>query len=133
MKTHLIALTLLALTPAISMAGNVVDERLQTYQNEGAKTFDGTAGKTMWTKEFAQADGSKPRACSSCHTSDIRQPGKHIKTGKPIEAMSPAINPERLTDAAKIEKWFGRNCKWTMGRECSAQEKGDFLSFMMSQ
>ena len=133
MNTRLIVIALLALSPMIGTAGNVVDERLQTYQNEGAKTFDATAGKSMWTQEFAQADGSKARTCSSCHTTDIRQGGKHITTGKPIEAMSPSVNPQRLTDAAKIEKWFGRNCKWTMGRECTAQEKGDFLKYIQNQ
>lgn len=44
--------------------------------------------------------------------------------------MKPAVNPERLVDAKKIEKWFLRNCKWTFGRECTAQEKGDFLTFI---
>lgn len=133
MNTRLIVIAVLALSPMISTAGNVVDERLQTYQSEGAKTFDVIAGKTMWTREFVQADGSKARACSSCHTTDVRQSGKHITTGKPIEAMSPSVNPQRLTDAAKIEKWFGRNCKWTMGRACTAQEKGDFLKYIQSQ
>jgi len=36
-------------------------------------------------------------------------------------------------DAAKTEKWFLRNCKWTMGRTCTAQEKGDFLAYFQSQ
>ncbi|HEY9051195.1 MAG TPA: DUF1924 domain-containing protein [Gammaproteobacteria bacterium] len=133
MKTPFILLSLLALSPAITNAGKVVDERLQTYQSEGAKTFEAAAGKAMWTQEFAQTDGSKARACSSCHTTDMHQAGKHITTGKPIEAMSPSVNPQRLTDAAKIEKWFVRNCKWTMGRECTAQEKGDFLKYIQSQ
>lgn len=133
MKTHYILLSLLALAPVITNAGNVVDERLKTYQSEGAKSFDAAAGKAMWTQQFAQADGSKARACSSCHTADVRQAGKHITTGKPIEAMSPSVNPQRLTDVEKIEKWFGRNCKWTLGRECTPQEKGNFLTFIQSQ
>ncbi|HCS12500.1 MAG TPA: hypothetical protein DIW28_01710, partial [Zetaproteobacteria bacterium] len=44
---------------------------------------------------------------------------------KRIEPMAPSVNPERLTDPAKIEKWFGRNCEWTIGRDCTAQEKAD--------
>ena len=133
MNTRFIFLALLALSPVITTAGNVVDERLQTYKAEGANGFTAEAGQAMWTQQYTQADGSKARACSSCHTNNIRQTGKHITTGKQIEAMSPKANPERLTDAAKIEKWFGRNCKWTMGRECTAQEKGDFLKYIQSQ
>lgn len=133
MKTHSVLLLLLSLSPMVTTAGNVVDERLQTYQKEGASNFNAAAGQAMWTKQFSQADGSKARSCSSCHTSDMRQAGKHVTTGKTIDAMSPAVNPQRLTDAEKIEKWFGRNCKWTLGRECTAQEKGDYLKYIQSQ
>lgn len=133
MKTKTVLLLLLTCSPLVSTAANVVEVRLQTYQTAGAKNFSAAAGQSLWIRQFEQTDGSKARACSSCHTTDLRQAGKQINTGKLIEAMSPAINPQRLTDAEKIEKWFGRNCKWTMGRECTAQEKGDFLKFIQSQ
>jgi hypothetical protein len=133
MKKNIVFLVALSLSPLLTTAANVVDERLQTYQTAGARNFDSAAGQALWTQQFKQADGSKARACSSCHTTDLRQSGKHINTGKVIDAMSPAINPQRLIDADKIEKWFVRNCKWTMGRECTAQEKGDFLKFIQSQ
>ncbi|MFK5970948.1 MAG: DUF1924 domain-containing protein [Candidatus Marithrix sp.] len=32
----------------------------------------------------------------------------------------------------QIRKWFKRNCKWTLGRECNAQEKGDILKFIQT-
>lgn len=44
--------------------------------------------------------------------------------------MATSVNPQRLTDSAKIEKWFARNCKFTLGRECSAQEKGNMLVWL---
>jgi hypothetical protein len=56
-----------------------------------------------------------------------------VKTGKRIEPMAVSVNPQRLGDMAKIEKWFRRNCKWTLGRACTAQEKGDLLSFLRQQ
>ena len=37
------------------------------------------------------------------------------------------------TDPEHIEKWFTRNCKWTLGRECTPQEKGDFLLMIRSK
>jgi len=56
-----------------------------------------------------------------------------VRTAKRIEPMAPSVNPERLTDPAKIEKWFGRNCEWTIGRDCTTQEKADFLAFIQSK
>jgi len=47
--------------------------------------------------------------------------------------MSPVTTPTRLPDNQKIEKWFKRNCKWTFGRECTLQEKGDLILFMQKQ
>ncbi len=44
--------------------------------------------------------------------------------------MSPSAYPERLTDSKKVNKWFKRNCKWTYGRECTAQEKSNFLVYI---
>ena len=43
--------------------------------------------------------------------------------------MAPSVNPKRFTDLKKVEKWFRRNCKWTWGRECNAQEKADILQW----
>lgn len=133
MKQKIILFISLSLLPLLTTAANVVEQRLQTYQATGARDFNTASGQAMWDRQFVQPDGSKARACSSCHTTDLRQAGKQINTGKTIEAMSPAVNPQRLTDADKIEKWFGRNCKWTIGRECTPQEKGDFLKFIQSQ
>ena len=31
-------------------------------------------------------------------------------------ALAPAFEPRRFTDAAKVEKWFGRNCNDVLGR-----------------
>ncbi len=60
------------------------------------------------------------------------QVGKHASTGKPIAALAPAISTERFTDAAKAEKWFRRNCNDVLARECSAAEKADVLSWLMT-
>jgi hypothetical protein len=56
--------------------------------------------------------------------------GKHAITGKAIRPMAVASNPERFTDPAKVEKWFGRNCKEIVGRACTPSEKADFIAYM---
>jgi hypothetical protein len=71
-------------------------------------------------------------SCTTCHTPDPRQPGRHTVTGKAIEPMAPAVNPQRLTDPAKVAKWFKRNCKDVLARECTAQEQGDVITWLRS-
>ena len=71
-------------------------------------------------------------SCASCHTSDPTRSGKHDVTGRAIQPLAPAANPKRFTDAAKAEKWFRRNCRDVLGRECSALEKGDVLAWLGS-
>lgn len=80
---------------------------------------------------FASRHG-REWSCASCHGAAPSQAGKHASTGKPIAALAPAFNPERFTDPAKAEKWFRRNCKDVLGRECSAAEKADVLAWLMS-
>lgn len=126
MKTKCYAiLALLAASWSPAQADTVAD-LLAGYRSQGAAEFDAARGAQQWQ----QKNGGEARSCATCHTADLRAPGKHATTGKPIEAMAPAVNPQRLQDPAKVEKWFLRNCKWTFGRECTAQEKGDFLSFI---
>lgn len=129
----LITLGLAAATSAQTFAAGVVEERLAAYQAEGAGPFDAERGKAMWTQKFTHANADKPRSCSTCHTDNPRAVGKHARTGKAIEPLAPSVNPKRLTEVREIEKWFLRNCKWTIGRECTPQEKGDFLRYLASQ
>ena len=69
--------------------------------------------------------------CTACHTDKPTAPGQHAVTHKAIRPLAPAANAERLTDPAKVEKWFRRNCKEVVGRECSPGEKADFIAFLM--
>jgi hypothetical protein len=78
------------------------------------------------------AKSGTARSCASCHTRQLQQTGKHVRTGKTIEPMAPSVNPERLTDRKHVEKWLKRNCKWVLGRECTPQEKGNYLSYLQS-
>ena len=106
---------------------DAVAELLKQYESNGASHFTAAAAEAAWTRNTLDAKTGEPRRCSLCHTEDLRRVGKHAVTGKAIEPLAPSANPKRLTDAEHIEKWFARNCKWTLGRECTSQEKGDFL------
>lgn len=119
----------LAIAPA-AFASSAVEELLHEYQQQGANNFNAEAGKTFWNKPFQPIITEKDRRCASCHTTDLRQSGKHVTTGKEIQPLAPSVMSKRLTNAEKMRKWFDRNCKWTIGRECTAQEKGDVLMYL---
>ncbi|MEQ1519502.1 MAG: DUF1924 domain-containing protein [Usitatibacteraceae bacterium] len=83
-------------------------------------------------RELFTTRHGKEWSCFSCHGAVPTEVGKHAATGKAISALAPAFNSERFTDAAKVEKWFRRNCNDVMGRECSAMEKVDVLSWLLT-
>ena len=112
---------------------SAVDELLKRYSAQGARAFDAAAAEAQWNKAFVDAASAENRRCSTCHRTDLKAAGKHVTTGKPIEPLAPSVNPKRLTNVEKIEKWFLRNCKWTMGRECTPQEKGNYLVLICSK
>jgi Domain of unknown function (DUF1924) len=126
MKLHFVMVFLLAGSAGMAHA-DVVSDLLKQYQGQGASTFNAATAEAMWTKPFTDAKTGEARRCSTCHTEDLRRVGKHATTGKLIDPLAPSANPKRLTETEKIEKWLSRNCKWVLARECSPQEKGDFL------
>lgn len=88
--------------------------------------FSAERGAALWERK------GKDWSCSTCHTTDPRKAGRHTVTGKAIKPMAPASNPARFTDSAKVEKWFKRNCRDVFNRECTAQEKGDVITWLRS-
>jgi len=72
-------------------------------------------------------------ACATCHTDDPTRPGRHAKTGREIAPVAVSVNPKRFTDAEKVEERFNRDCKTVLGRECTARDRGDFITFLASK
>lgn len=132
MKTRSMMLVAMLVASGAVSAG-VVQTMLDEYRQQGAIETNVQAGSSLWTSEHASKSGGPLRSCTTCHGTDLRKPGKHARTGKVIEPMAVSVNSKRLSDAKKIRKWFKRNCKWTLGRECSAQEKADILVWLNSQ
>lgn len=131
-KTLAIAATSAALFAAVVAANPVRDSLIAGYAAQaGVSSFSAEAGRALF---LSQNTGGKPAtpSCSTCHTTDPTAAGR-TRVGKPIEPMAVSRNPDRFTDAEKVEKWFRRNCNSVLGRECTAEEKGNFLTFMISQ
>jgi len=128
-----VGLALLLYATLAPAMGNAQSALLNEYLSQGAKAFSAARGEALWKKTYINAKSGQKRSCTTCHTDNLRQKGKHARTGKIIEPMAPSVNPKRFTDRKKVEKWFRRNCKWTMGRVCSPQEKGDILTYLSQQ
>lgn len=127
MKSHL---PWLALAFAWSAQAASPAELLAGYAAAAGAGFqaDAARGAAFYAKSFTVS--AKMPSCTSCHTDNPAQPGRHVVTGKAIKPLAPAANPERFSDPAKVEKWFKRNCTEVVGRECTAQEKADFIAFL---
>lgn len=85
-------------------------------------------GAQFFARDFRVSE--KMPACVACHTDNPAQPGRHAVTGKSIKPLAPVANAERFTDPARVEKWFRRNCKEVVGRECSPAEKADVVQYL---
>lgn len=123
---------LLALGTASALAGpqELIDSYAAQARQENAAFagFSAARGETFYHAK----GGGKSDSCAACHTASPKNLGRHERTGKEIQPLAPAANPRRLTDAAEVEKWFRRNCQDVLARACTAQEKGDFLSYLNS-
>ena len=98
----------------------------------GYTTRAGSPAVPARGQQFFSTRHGKEWSCASCHGTTPTQTGKHASTGKPINALAPAFNAERFTDAAKTEKWFRRNCNDVVGRECTDAEKADVLGWLLT-
>lgn len=111
----------------------LTDYATQAKQADPAFTgFSAERGAAFYANHFPEAKPQTP-ACQACHGPDPRQPGQNAKTGKAIDPMAVSANPKRFTSQADVEKWFGRNCPQVVGRDCTAREKGDFITFLTNR
>jgi cytochrome c peroxidase len=120
------AASVFAATPNAEVA-----KYLSSLKAEAKTEFSEAAGKEIFTKENIK-DGQKI-SCTSCHTQNLKGYGENKKTGKRIEPLAPSANPKSLTDVAEIKKWLKRNFNDVYGREGTAKEKGDVLTFLLKQ
>lgn len=128
--TALLACLAATLTLPLAAAANPILDGYRTQakqENAAFKDFTVAAGQKLYSTV-----GPNQLSCASCHTDSPKAAGKHAKTNKAIDPIAPSANPKRFTDAAQVEKWFKRNCNDALGRACSAQEKGDFMTYVSS-
>lgn len=121
-----------AFLSAVSVAA-APEALLQAWSSEARAQSSQFAGFSVERGRRLYLTQPADWSCSTCHTKDPQQSGRHVVTSKSIKPLSPLANPARFSEAAKVEKWFKRNCKDVLKRECSPAEKGDVLTYLLSQ
>lgn len=101
-------------------------DQLQRWQASAGQTGQAVRGQAF----FGQRHGGE-WSCASCHGQPPTSPSRHASTGKSIAPLAPAFHADRFTDSAKVDKWFKRNCKDVLSRECTAIEKADVMAYLI--
>lgn len=125
------ALALILTAGTAQAADPARDAILAGYAKEAGQPFSAQRGQALYlSKNTASPDFA---ACATCHTPDPTAQGRHAKTGRVIDPVAVSANPKRFTDAAKVEERFTRDCQTVLGRPCTALEKGDYVTFLISK
>lgn len=117
----------LALAPWPVWAGDTsAQQQLERFSQQAQTPGNAERGRVFFTTRH-----TGEWSCSSCHGTPPNKTGKHASTGKAIDPLAPKVNPMAFTDTAKVDKWFRRNCKDVVQRECGAGEKADVLAYLL--
>ena len=106
------------------------DAIIAGFAAEAGKPLSAERGQAFFTGTHSGGNAEAP-SCTACHTDNPKAAGK-TRVGKPIDPMAVSVNPKRFTDPEMVAKWFLRNCNTVLGRECTATEKGDVLTYLSS-
>ena len=128
-RKALVAATVLLAAPA---SADTPESLMRGYAEQARTTSASYAGPSPAAGRRLFHQQPRDWSCATCHTDQPAATGRHAITGKTIAPLSPVANPERFRDAAKVEKWFKRNCTDTLGRLCTPAEKADLISFLLS-
>ena len=124
--TRLAAALLAGLLGTSAAAGDTSAIAQQQYWTDAA----GSPASAERGRQFFSTRFGGEWSCASCHGDPPVAPSRHALTGKSIAPLAPSANTSRFTDSAKVEKWFRRNCRDVLDRECTAREKSDLLAFL---
>lgn len=104
-------------------------EVLEAYVKQAKAPAVPERGQKFFTTNFGRDMGF---SCASCHGESPVKAGRDQVTEKFIRPLAPAANAARLSDKVKVEFWFKQNCRDVVGRECTAGEKADMISWLIS-
>ena len=115
--------------PAWAAPDTTPQKLLAAYTAQAGAPASPERGEKMFNTNFGRELGL---SCASCHGAAPQKTGRHALTDKQIAPLAPAANPARFTDRTAVELNFRMNCKDVVGRECTAAEKADVLSWLLT-
>ncbi len=125
----------LLLILASELGAATPDVLLSNYEAEARRAdrgFTGFSAERGYKLYQQKGNGSKvDLSCVSCHGLDPRHKGRS-RANRDIDPLAPSVQASRFTDPAKVEKWFTRNCDDVFARPCTAVEKGDFITWLLT-
>lgn len=126
---RVLALALLACIALPAARAATPAELLAAYEAQAKATASPERGQKLFTTNFGRELGF---SCSSCHGAEPVKAGRDQVTDKAIRPLAPAYNAQRFSDKTKVDTWFRLNCQDVVGRDCTAGEKADVLSWLIS-
>lgn len=118
----------LAAASAPAQAPTTPEQLLAGFAAQAGGTPSAERGQKFFTTNFGKDFGW---SCASCHGATPTKNGRHADTEKTLKPLAPAANPARFTNRSQVEFYFRLNCKDVVGRECTAAEKADVLSWLI--
>ena len=104
-------------------------EILSAYAARAGSPPSADRGEKLFTGKHK---GGSFESCTDCHTATPTRAGRDQVAEKTLAPLAPAANARRFNDAQRVESAFRLNCKDVLGRECTAQEKADVTSWLIS-
>jgi mono/diheme cytochrome c family protein len=111
-----------------AIAADTAESLLAAYVAQAGAPASPERGQKLFTTNF----GKDYNGCVDCHTASPAKDGKDLLTDKRIAPLAPAANKARFTDKHKVEMAFNMNCRDVVGRKCTAGEKADVMSWLIS-
>lgn len=135
-RTGVLLALILTSGPALAVTADSPQAFLARFAAEAKAIQPGFIGTHAFSAErgrrFYTTAATGEWSCATCHTDNPAATGKHKVTAKPIDPLAPSIQKDRFTRADKVDKWFKRNCNDVLKRECTPQEKGDLLAYLLT-
>jgi len=138
-KTNLLLAALLSLATFSAQASIANAEKMIMIYSTQAKAANAeytgptvADGKAFFNRKIKLGNG-KETACASCHTANPADNGKNIVTKKTIQPLSPAVNPKRFANFEKVEAKFTQHCTDIIGSDCTAAEKANYITYVLTE
>ncbi len=138
-KLNITLVALLALASVSAQANVANAEKLVSIYSAVAKHDNpdyagptAAEGKFFFNRKIKLGNG-KEMACASCHTANPADEGKHAITGKAIRPLSPVVNAKRFEDFDKVQEKFTQHCKDIIGSDCTAAEKANYITYLLTE